>query len=273
MGRYTWNCLRQGKRIEKRTAEFNKTDSSMYQELWDLESFVSYWQNLFSKLYDGSSEVCYLGIAFRKIPRPRWRPVLESQLQGRRACEHTVPSTHNVVDRWSGDGKINARSCNVAVKWRAHRLSRFWNASYEDCVCVEKDHLQYLSKRRVSGEEQRTQKHNRFLRGRQVAYMIYDHFRATGAYDAAQGLSDLFNICLHNDAVQDFDARWDQSLLTASEIPTENVLEGLYKLQKSRFCSASDRIGFARSRNFIEMKQSQAIKNWRSWQRVKLIRW
>ena len=58
-------------------------------------------------------------------------------------------------------------------------------------------------KRRVSVEEQRAQKHNRHLRGRQIAYMIYDHFQATGAYDAAQGLSDLFKYS------QDFDRRWE----------------------------------------------------------------
>ena len=59
--------------------------------------------------------------------------------------------------------------------------------------------------------------------------MICDFFRATGAYDAAQGLSDLFNIRLQEDNIDDFDTRWDQALLTASEIPTENVLEGLCK--------------------------------------------
>ena len=59
--------------------------------------------------------------------------------------------------------------------------------------------------------------------------LIYEHFRATGAYDAVQGLSDLFNIRLQNDNVQDFDVRWDQALLSASETPTEMVLEGLYK--------------------------------------------
>ena len=37
---------------------------------------------------------------------------------------------------------------------------------------------------RVSVEEQRAQKHDRFLRGRQIAYMIYEHFRATGACEA-----------------------------------------------------------------------------------------
>ena len=37
-------------------------------------------------------------------------------------------------------------------------------------------------RKRVSVKEQRAQKHYRFLCGRQIAYMIYEHFRATGAY-------------------------------------------------------------------------------------------
>ena len=43
-----------------------------------------------------------------------------------------------------------------------------------------------------------------------------------------QGLSDLFNISLQNDDVEDFDTRWDQILSGTSELPHENVLEGLY---------------------------------------------
>ena len=31
-------------------------------------------------------------------------------------------------------------------------------------------------KRRISPEEQQAQKQDRFLRGRQIAYLIYDHF-------------------------------------------------------------------------------------------------
>ena len=74
-------------------------------------------------------------------------------------------------------------------------------------------------RRKVSVEEQGAQKYDRFLRGRQIAYMIYEHFRATGAYEAVQGPSDLFTIRLQDDDVQDVDTRWDHSLLTASEIP------------------------------------------------------
>ena len=35
-------------------------------------------------------------------------------------------------------------------------------------------------KRRISLEEQKAQKQDRFLRGRQIAYLIYGYFRVTG---------------------------------------------------------------------------------------------
>ena len=60
-------------------------------------------------------------------------------------------------------------------------------------------------RKRVSVEEQRAQKYDRFLRGRETAYMIDEHFRATRAYEAVQGLSDLFNLRLQNDNVPDFE--------------------------------------------------------------------
>ena len=98
-------------------------------------------------------------------------------------------------------------------------------------------------RRRVSVEEQRAQKYDRFFSGRQIAFLIYEHFRATGAYEAVEGLSDLFNIRLQNDNVQDFDVRWDQALLSAIETPTEMVLEGSNKVKIAGFCSVSDCIG------------------------------
>ena len=90
-------------------------------------------------------------------------------------------------------------------------------------------------RRRVSIEELRAPMFDRLLRGRQIAFMIYEYFRSTGAHDVAQVLSDLFDVRLHNDDVQDFDTSWDQALLSSSESPAEMVLEGLYqsKLQES----------------------------------------
>ena len=82
-------------------------------------------------------------------------------------------------------------------------------------------------RRRVKVQEQRAQKYARFLRGRHIAYMIFEHFRATGACEAVQCLLDLFSIRLQNDDVQDFYVRWAQALQSATELPAEMILEGL----------------------------------------------
>ena len=84
-------------------------------------------------------------------------------------------------------------------------------------------------RKRVSVEEHRAQKSDRFLRGRPIAYTIYEYFRATGACEAVQGLSDLFTISLQNDDVQDFDVKWDQTLYIVSEMPSNVILARLYK--------------------------------------------
>ena len=51
-------------------------------------------------------------------------------------------------------------------------------------------------RKRVSVEEQRAQNSDRFLRGRQIACMIYKYFRATEAYEEVQGLANMFTMTL-----------------------------------------------------------------------------
>ena len=46
-------------------------------------------------------------------------------------------------------------------------------------------------KKKVSLEEQKAQKEDRFLRGRQIAFMIYDYFRVTGAHDTVLDYADF----------------------------------------------------------------------------------
>ena len=62
-------------------------------------------------------------------------------------------------------------------------------------------------KRRISLKEQKAQKEDRFLRGRQIAYLIYDYFRVTGTHDSVENYTDLFTIVLRNDDIQEFDSK------------------------------------------------------------------
>ena len=86
-------------------------------------------------------------------------------------------------------------------------------------------------KRRISLEEQKAQKQDRFFRGRQIAYLIYDYFRVTGIQDSVENYADLLTISLRNDDVQEFDSKWDGILLSTTKIPSDDILEGLYKLR------------------------------------------
>ena len=64
-------------------------------------------------------------------------------------------------------------------------------------------------KRKVSLEEQKAPKEDRFLHGRQIAYLIYEYLRVTGANDSVENYADLFTIVLRNDDIQEFDSKWD----------------------------------------------------------------
>ena len=71
-------------------------------------------------------------------------------------------------------------------------------------------------------------KEDHFLRGRQIACLIYEYFRVTGANDSVENYADLFTIVLR---IQEFDSKWDGILLSMTKIPSDDILEGLYKLR------------------------------------------
>ena len=73
-------------------------------------------------------------------------------------------------------------------------------------------------KKKVCLEEPKAQKEDRFLRGRQIAYMTYDNYRVTGAHDTVL-ITPIYSITLRNDNIQDFDTRWDEHLIDYEQDP------------------------------------------------------
>ena len=74
-------------------------------------------------------------------------------------------------------------------------------------------------------------KEDRFLRGRQIAYLVYQYFRVTGANDSVENYADLFTVVLRHDDIQEFDSKWDGILLSMTQIPSDDILAGLYKVR------------------------------------------
>ena len=69
--------------------------------------------------------------------------------------------------------------------------------------------------------------------------MIYEYFRVTGANDSVENYADLFTIALRNDEFFEMTIfrnsilSGTEFLLSMTKIPSDDILEGLYKLRKS----------------------------------------
>ena len=61
--------------------------------------------------------------------------------------------------------------------------------------------------------------------------MIYGYFRVTGANDSVENYADQFTVVLRNDDFQEYETRWDEILLSMTQIPPDDILEGLYILR------------------------------------------
>ena len=85
------------------------------------------------------------------------------------------------------------------------------------------------SRGRSVWRNKKAQKEDRFLRGRQIAYLIYEYFRVTGANDSVENHADLFTIVLRNDDIQECDSKWEEILLSMTQIPSDDILEILFK--------------------------------------------
>ena len=63
-------------------------------------------------------------------------------------------------------------------------------------------------KEKVSLEEMKAHKEDRFFRGRQIACLIYEYFRVTGANDSVENYADLFTIGLRKNSGIRFEVGW-----------------------------------------------------------------
>ena len=69
---------------------------------------------------------------------------------------------------------------------------------------------------------------DRIVRGRQILFMLHDHFSTNIKHGATYALEDLFSVSLRNDNLRVFMASWDQVLAGITKVPGNDVLETLF---------------------------------------------
>ena len=72
------------------------------------------------------------------------------------------------------------------------------------------------------------------LKGRQILWLIYQHYRTTEAEGQMLDLQDLMAVRLQHDDARKFLNDWEMTLQGMREAPTESVLETFFKKEKKR---------------------------------------
>ena len=145
----------------------------------------------------------------------------------------------NVMDQRSGDGRFGGR-----FKKSSRSIQGFPHFP----------NFEMLDAKKVSLEEMKAHKEDHFLRGREIAYLIYEYFRVTGDNDSVENYADPFTVDLRNCDIQEFDAKWDEILLSTTQITSDDILEGLYKLR----IRESEKLKTALEMHNMEIHQKKA---------------
>ena len=96
------------------------------------------------------------------------------------------------------------------------------------------------------------------------------NWRLWSQYEDSQTRSRM---SLQNDDVQDFDVRWDQALLSVSEMPSDPILVGLYKSKLQNYPLNCGLWWHCMIRNLVETTGHRTINNWILQWNFILIRW
>ena len=81
------------------------------------------------------------------------------------------------VDQRSGHGWVSGWS-EIFAFYQRNSWFRLWVARRENCPSTEQNHPKYLLQEKGQSGGNECSKEDRFLRGRQIAYLIYEYFRS-----------------------------------------------------------------------------------------------
>ena len=175
----------------------------------------------FQELWVRPTKTSILGTSFWQILHSTNVFVLENKIQDRSLFLLKISYVSNAMDQRSRVGKFGGwfliSPFNRETPFPDFELLDATIASALNEI-IQNSYV----KKRVSLEELKAQK-TRPIRGRQIAYLIYDCFRVTGVNYSVENYADLFAVALRNDDIQEFGTRWNEILLSMKQFPPDDI--------------------------------------------------
>ena len=209
-----------------------RTKSRSEMPVWTVSHRFSHlqWRRLFKLLWCRPTTTADFGSSLWHVPYTSFVCLLEDKVQDRGMYLFAISCGSDAMDQRSGDGWFSGWYKIFVINTR-YFSAEFRSARCEDGFSTDPNHPEHPLQKKGHSGGRKGQKEDFFLRGRQIAYLIYDYFRVTWIYDSVENYADLFTMSLRNDDIQEFDSKWDGILLSMTKIPPDDILEGLYKLR------------------------------------------
>ena len=185
----------------------------------------------------------------------------------------TFDSKHKSLPFWFFHGKqwYCSKKWRWLIQWKKARSSRSVSGkNFPNFKMLDAKIASALNKivqyshftKKVSLEEQKVYKEDRFLRGRQIAFVICDFFRVTGAHDTVLDYADLISVTLRDDNIQEFDTGWDGSFIIYVKDSIRWWHRKSVQNENTWVCATQNRIRIVRHGDSSENIDSQVSKFW-----------
>ena len=174
----------------------------------------------------------------------------------------------NVMDQRSGDGWFIRGIEVLAISaWKG--FSKLRDAGREDCFCSEQDQTREFPVQE-EGQSRETESPERGPVSTRKTDRLHDLQQVSSDWRSWYSIGFCW-FSLYDDNIQEFDARWDEVLLSMSKIPSYDIFESLSKL---RICESAQlkTVLDCTTWRFIRRYRCPVIKNWRPWWGGVLIR-
>ena len=184
----------------------------------------SQWVRIFEELWCRPTTTADFRSSFRQNSHASNICLLEDKIQAWCMYLFTISYGSCALDQKSGVGWFSGWS-QIFVFCRRNSNAEFEVLDAKIASALNR----IIQNTRLRNKK--AQKEDRFFRGRQIAYLIYEYFRVIGANDSVENYADLFTVVLQNDDIPEFDSKWDGILNSMTKIPSDDILDGLWKLR------------------------------------------
>ena len=191
-----------------------------------------WWGKIFKGLWGRPRKTADFGSSFWEIPYTSNICLLEDKIQKKLRFVLVHNSYGScAMDQRSRDGWISGWS-QILAFYQRNSWTKLWVTRCENCFSTEQNHSEYpLQERGQSGGNESSKR--RPLPPRKTD-RLPDLRSLSGHWSqwfCRELCGPIYSCVLRNDDIQEFDSKSDETLLSMTQIPSDDILESLYKLR------------------------------------------